>query len=298
MMKQARTVCFSLLLLTLILMMQFTGCKSDNNSTGPLPTEQLAPPSNVTVSLYAASGTGASIRWTASPDQSASDFKGYTVITNRVDSLGSTLGLQDSALIAKGDSTFHNVTLDAGRQYRYQSSVYSVRNDGSRSQAATSVIYAGVYEATSNSKIDEFSSAASAKSGFGWDPFTGLGTQYSYSSSNSAMIDLHLRSTGTGLNFYSPSAPAVSITNARQTKIGLIGTGQAAFDKAENLEEPNLDNIAVAQDNVYLIKTQDNYYVKVWVKSIVKTGNNSYNTVSFDYKIQPMKGLRVLKSRH
>ncbi|MGE5679983.1 MAG: fibronectin type III domain-containing protein [Bacillota bacterium] len=283
--------------LTVFLIFVFQACNNNDSTTGPLPAGELAPPANVTVSLYAASGAGATIKWTASPDQGQSDFKGYVVVTNRVDSTGRIISIQDSALVQKTDSTFHNVTLDPGRTYRYQSSVYAVRNDGSKSQSASSIIYAGVYESTSGSNIDEFSSASAAKSGFGWDPFTGLGTQLGYTSANASQIDLHLRAAQSGFNFYSPSAPSVSITNARQTKIGLVGTGKTAYDKTENLDEPNLDNIAVALNNVYLIKTQDNYYVKIWVKSIGKSGTNTFNTVTFDYKVQPTKGLRVLK-RH
>lgn len=287
---------FTVLLILFITGLFFAaGCNSSDSGTQPVPGNQLAPPTNISVSLSGASGTAARVTWTKSTDNSAADFAGYYVITNKVDSVGTNLGKADSALVVKTDSAFHVISLDPSRSTYYQTKVYSVKGDGTRSQAATSVIYAGVYE-TTGATIDEYSTIASAaKSGYGWDPFLGLGTQLAYSAGNAAKIDLHLRMDGAALKFFSPNNSKVSITNGHNTLISLLGTGKAAYDKAEGLAEPALNELEITPDNVYLIKTQGGIYVKIWVKSVGKAGSNSYNTVTFDYKLQPIAGLRVLK---
>ncbi|HEX2867683.1 MAG TPA: fibronectin type III domain-containing protein [Ignavibacteriales bacterium] len=288
---------FAVLLVSGLFFMQ--GCSSNDSGTSPVtPGGGPAAPTNVNVVLSAISGGGSNARisWTKSTDNSSGDFAGYQVVTNKVDTTGKVLGLADSALVVKSDSSFHIVNLDPSRSTRYQTKVYSVLGDGTRSQAATSVIYAGVYEFT-NQTIDEFSSTSnSAKSGFGFDPYLGLGTQLAYSSDNAAKIDLNMRmDTDGALKFFSPSSPKAPLTNGHDTKLSLIGIGQAAYDKAEGLAEPTLSEIAVTPDNVYLIKTQAGNYVKIWVKSVAKASGNNFNTATFDYKLQPFAGLRVLK---
>lgn len=267
------------------------GC-TDDSTNEPLPVTELNPPSNVKVELFAASGTSAHIRWTASTDEGRSDFKGYAIVTDKVDTNGTVLSRADSGFVDKGISVY-TVGLDPNRETRYRSAVYAVTNDNKKSQSATSIIYGGVYELTGQT-IDEFSSSSSAQSGYGWDPFLFTGSQYAFSSGNADKIDLHLRKENNVLTFFSPVS---KLSGARTTKLGLVGTGQTAYDKAENLDEPNLSSISVAQNNVYLLKTQDNLYVKVWVTKVEQVSGQSYSTVTFDYKIQPIKNLRVLK-RH
>ncbi|MCU7492266.1 MAG: hypothetical protein HF309_05000 [Ignavibacteria bacterium] len=275
------------------------GCSSNDSGTNPVSPGGPAAPADVNVVLSAIPGGGSNARvsWTKSTSNSAGDFAGYQVITNKVDTTGKVLSRADSALVVKSDSSFHIVNLDPGRSTRYQTKVYAVNGDGTRSQAATSVIYAAIYEYT-NQTIDEFSAASNAaKSGFGWDPFLGGGTQLAYSSDNASRIDLNMRMDNTdgAMKFYSPSSAKAPLTNGHDTKLSLIGTGQAAYDKAEGLAEPTLSEIAITPDNVYLIKTQAGNYIKLWVKSLGKLSGNSYNTATFDYKLQPFAGLRVLK---
>lgn len=295
---------FSVLLFFVVLtvsgMVLLQGCSSNDSGTNPVtPGGGPAAASDVKVVLSAIPGGGSNARvsWTRSTDNSAGNFAGYQVITNKVDTSGKVLGLADSALVVKSDSTFHIVNLDPGRSTRYQTKVYAVNGDGTRSQAASSVIFASIYEYT-NQTIDEYSAASSsAKSGFGWDPFLGGGTQVAYSADNASKIDLNMRMDNTdgAMKFYSPSSPKAPLTNGHDTKLVLIGTGQAAYDKAEALPEPTLSEIAITPDNVYLIKTQAGNYIKLWVKSLGKVSGNAYNTATFDYKLQPFAGLRVLK---
>lgn len=290
-------VLFFIVALTASGMIFLQGCSNDNSTNPVTPSGGPAAPSDVKVTLSAISGGGSNARisWTKSTDNSAGDFAGYQVITNKVDTTGKVLSRADSALVVKSDSAFHIVNLDPARDTRYQTKVYSVLGDGTRSQAATSVIYAGVYEFT-NQTIDEYSqTSTTSKSGYGWDPFLGVGTQVAYNSGNASKIDLNMRMDGAAMKFFSPSNAKASLTNGHNTLLALIGTGQGAYDKAEGLPEPNLTEIEITPDNVYLIKTQAGNYIKLWVKSLGKLSGNTYNTATFDYKLQPFAGLRVLK---
>lgn len=283
--------------MTLLVMAVFVAGCGDDSTDEPVDITVLNPPSGVKVKIYSASGTSAQVSWTESSDEGLSDFKGYVVVTNKVTAAGAKIERADSAVVLKSESNFHIVPLDPNRASYYKTVVYAITDDNKKSQSAESIIYAGVYEDISRT-IDQYSATAqSANSGFGWDASTGLGTQYAFSSTNASNIDLHLKMVGSTLTFYSPDAatnPALS--GARTTKIGLVGTGQTAYDKAENLDEPNMASIAVAVDNVYLIKTKDNIYVKVWVKKAQAESGHTYQTVTFDFKIQPIAGFRVLKS--
>lgn len=285
------------LLLTVSCVIFLEGCSKSDSGTEPVTPGSPAPPTDVRVALSAISGGGsiARISWTKSTDNTSGDFAGYYVITNKVDTTGTVLSRADSALVVKSDSAFHNVSLDPGRNTWYQTRVYSVKGDGTKSQAASSVIYAGVYEFT-NQTIDEYSATNnSALSGYGWEPFLGVGTQVAFNSGNAARIDLHMRMDGAAMKFFSPNNSKLNYSGGKNTKIALIGTGKAAYDKAEALPEPNLNEIEVLPDNVYLIKTNAGNYIKLWVKSLEKVSGHSYFTATFDYKLQPFAGLRVLK---
>ncbi|MCU7496706.1 MAG: hypothetical protein HF314_06720 [Ignavibacteria bacterium] len=272
------------------------GCSNNDSGTNPVTPGGPAAATDVKVVLSAVPGGGsnAKVSWTRSTDNSSGDFAGYDVITYKVDTAGAILSRADSALVVKSDSAFHIINLDAGRNTRYQTKVYSVKGDGTRGAAATSVVYAAIYEYT-NQTIDEFNPSPSAKSGYGWDPYLGGGTQMEYKLDNANKIDLNLRMDGAALKFFSPSSQKAPLTGGHNTLLILVGTGQAAYDKAEGLPEPNLSEIEVTPDNVYLIKTQAGNYVKLWVKDVSKLSGNSYNTVTFDYKLQPFPSLRVLK---
>ena len=47
----------------------------------------------------------------------------------------------------------------------------------------------------------------------------------------------------------------------------LIGSGQSGFDET-NLPEADETILLAENDNVYFLKTQDNYYIKIWIKSV------------------------------
>lgn len=284
----------ALLIFVLTVFIGFTGC--DEDSTSPDPVSDVAAPTNVKITLDAIVGGGAYaiVTWNSSPDESSADFQGYIIVTDSVNINGNRLGRFDSAFVAKSAADLYNLTgLHQGRLFK--SLVYAVNTDNALSEAASSVVYSGIYSGTGS--IDEFSTSSETQSAFGWDPGTGLGTQYSYSSSNSNLIDIHVRETNGQLQFFSPGAvPENPINPARVTQFALLGQGGDQYNMAvaqySDLQEPSNSSIAIADENVYLIKTQDSTYVKLWVTEI--SGTN-FSTVEFTYKLQPVQNLKILK---
>ncbi len=285
-------------LLVLLILFTLSFCSIGSNcstNTEDNPPVSVAPATNITVVVNAVAGGNSSaiVSWDKSADDSNADFNGYVAITYIVNSAGESQSRFDSVLVLKTESRKRTLTT-INRGTRYKTYVYATNNNGVLSSPISSVIYAGVYY-NDDGIIDEFKETGSAKSGFGWDPSSGVGTQYLFDSTHFVNIDLHLRMDGTVLTFYSPK---VKDSRARDTKISQVpGTKQAAFDLVEGLVEQNLSGIAAVKDNVYLLKTQDSIYVKLWVKNIKTTGfgTDAYQTVEFDYKVQPIVNLRVLK---
>ncbi len=287
------------ILFVLTLYLTFTGADCSKSTVPVQPQTQAPnPPANVYVAVDAIAGgeSFAIVSWDKSPQHDDANFKGYIVVTYVVNQLGDPQSTFDSAFVSKIDSR-NRVVQNIQRNVRYKSYVYAVNNDGKSSIPFGTVIYAGVY--FGDGMIDEFKLTGTAKSGFGWDPSTGVGTQYSFGQSNYPFIDLHMRvdSASNVLTFYSPNVKA-AYTGARVTKFAVVSkTGQDGFDLVEGLEEPTLSAVSVVKDNVYLLKTQDSIYVKVWVKNIKTTGSgtDAYRTAEFEYKIQPITNLRVVK---
>lgn len=271
------------------LFFSLAGCDDNTDEpTGPQMTVEA--PTNVKVALDAILGGGsfATITWSASASENMSDFQGYVVVTDSVTANGTRLGrFADSIRVSKSENKSVNIVSIKRGQY-YKSYVFAVMTNGQKSNAAQSITYAGVY--ADSASIDELSTSSSAMSGFGWDRTFFSGTQYPFGSSYYQNIDMHLRQTGSDLSFVSPQSFGAShITLYSQ----LPGTGEEAFNSTENLAEPNLTTMPVRQNTVYLLKTYDNYYIKVWVTSISQGG--AFRTVNFLYKAQPIEGFKVLK---
>jgi hypothetical protein len=266
-------------------------CSSDSEDPEPTPPGSVQPPTNLSIELDAVPGGGsyALIAWSSSTDENNANFRGYDVNTYIVDENGIIDTIIGSYQGARSPRTYTLSSLERG--VRYKTYVSAVLNDGTRSDSVATPVFGGVYY-NNNGVIDEFSSNNGAESGYGWDPVTGAGNQYSYTSSNVSNIDLHLRSEDGQLKFFSPN---IQSPGTKTTLIRLIGTGDDAFDQV-NLEEPNLTSVNVNEDEVYLLKTDEGYYIKVWVKDInLVVSVPPYNEVSFEYKVQPIEGLRILK---
>lgn len=282
-------------ILCLILVSQiFNGAKCSKSPVEP--ETPIDAPSLVTVWIQLNQNlqSFATVTWEKSPQHDKSEFKGYFVITYIVDRSGKPVQALDSIFIPKVDSRkviLSNIEVGI----RYRTDVYSVDLNNKRSKPASSIIYAGVFYGEGT--IEQFRSDSTTNAGFGWEPFSGSGNQYKFIHSNFANIDLHLRVHNNLLTFFSPDF-IIKNTNVRKTRFYLLPTtGQKAFEDILSLEEPSLTGVSVNKDNVYLLRTNDSIYVKLWVKDIrtVGSGVNAYQSVDFAYRLQPIVNLRVVK---
>ncbi len=279
------------LILSIAAVLTFTGGDCGTNDANPQPAASVAAPTNVNLRVDAVSGGSsfAQISWSASADESNSNFKGYQITTYNVDDSNNVAEMFNTQSVDKNVHLYNVNSINKGS--KYISYVYSMLADGTKSDSVATDIYGGVYF-YNDAAIDEYTSSGAAKSGFGWSAQNGFGQQYSYVQSNASNIDLHLRKVNDRLKFFSPDQYP---PGEKSTKISLVGQGQSAFDNT-NLDEPTAASVDVDSTNVYLLKTQEGYYVKIWVKTIGSVDDiPPYNHVVFDYKVQPISGLRILK---
>ncbi len=273
-----------------IAMFLLSSCTSDT-ATNPQPAESsVAPPTNVDLLVDAVTvggGSYALIFWKPSTDESKADFNGYRIITYTLNSSNAITGTYSNNLVPK--STHTQTVSSILRGTRYISYVRSELTDGTKSDSVATKIYGGVYYGN-DGVVDEFSNTASTKSGYGWNVSSGAGKQYSLTNTNASSIDMYM-GNDTGLKFNSPKNN-VNLSGAKTTLFDVVGTGQDAFDQT-TLDEPTFSVADVVADQVYLIKTQEGNYIKVWVKSISLA--NNINTAHFDYKVQPIVNLKLVK---
>jgi hypothetical protein len=287
-MKQRKLKLYYFYLLFFLSWLLIGGECGTNNENYSFPPEPVAPPENIKLVVDAEPDGGesfAKISWTASLDESKNNFKGYRVTTYVLNSSDQVIYIFEVDSVDKFINSY--IVNNINRNVRYKSVILAELTDGSQSAFRETYIYCGVYynnDGSINSHVDE-----NSISGYGWDIQSGNGNQYLYIENNSSLIDLHLRETSGTLLFYSPN---VFQNNFKSSKIDLVGSGQDAFDKTD-LSEPEKTNIAVEDESVYLLKTSEGYYIKIWVKNIGSIQN--YFNVKFEYKVQPMKGLRILK---
>jgi hypothetical protein len=264
------------------------GC---DDSTDPEDVTELAPPTGAYVSLDQASSSYALVGWSASTDESKDDFVGYKIITYEVSSTGAKVAKFDSVNVNKPTHTATVSSLVAGKYYKTY--IHSLMDNNDFSVALETNIYGGVV-VKANATVDQTHSSASAKSGYGWGT-AGDGVQSSYSSANAANIDLVCRKETNGeiYTFYSPASLDNPLTGARTTKF--LALSEDDWSKSDFKTDPTAVSATAAVGNVILIKTQDNEYVKVKIKSVAKAGSNDWTTVTFDYKYQNVTGLRAAK---
>lgn len=279
----------------LIFTLPFIGsdCNSENNP--PAPTTGVTPPQNVSVVLTSdttGQQSAAVISWAASPDESMNNFYGYRLVTYRLDNNGNIISTLENDSIPK---VTHSFTIGPiGTRVKFQSFIFSQLDNGTESDSAGTVIYAGVFYRTDGT-IDEYQQGDSTviKSGYGWNTVTGNGMNLFFDTENAANIDINLRAgEGDSLTFFSPSVFSPGIKSA---KLMRIGTGEEAFSETI-LPEPTADSVRVDTNNVYLIKTQEGYYIKLWVKSIHYVAGSipPFYNITFDYKLQPIAEFRLL----
>jgi len=261
-------------------------CSTDNDELPPSGNSVTAPGSyTFKVEAEAGGDSKVTFNWTASSDENDTDFKGYRIITVELNANNQiTFVFQEQALSKSIKS--HTINpLERGK--RFKTFLLAEKNNGTKSDSLETEIYAGVFYNT-NGVIDTYVPNSSAMSGFGWNVVTGTGTQYPYTQSNADKIDLHIRDLGSVPYFFSPGGLDEGF---RLTRMKNIGSGQSSFDETD-LPEADETFLALNLGDVYLIKTQENYYVKIWIKSIVDVGE--FYTVQLDYKLQPIQGLKIL----
>ncbi len=278
----------------LMFMLPFTGCSNDNNPPAP-STGSVAAPANVSLVINSDStgqNSTALISWDASPDENMDNFSGYKVVTYKVDENHNVLSTHQ---VKNFPSSVHYFTVDSiGLNSRFETFVFSELDDGTESDSTGTPIYAGIYYRTDGT-IDEYQPGDTTfiESGYGWNITNGVGTNYQFNSSNSGMIDMIMRGgVNDSLTFYSPDHYS---PGTRSTKFAKVGPGQNAFDQTY-LPDPDKDSVRVDSNYVYLLKTSDGHFIKVWVKAINYIAGSipPYHNVEFEYKIQPVEGLKVL----
>jgi hypothetical protein len=269
-----------------ILMLLIAGCST---STGPTKTV-VQPPSNVQVTVDAIydGNSFAIVFWDASKSESNHNFNGYQVNTYQLASNDS------NKIVLKFNGSFltgqtHNCYLSSiQRDVIYKSYVAAVFSDGSKSDSVPTNVFAGIYYNNDGVIDQDANGDTTFKSGYGWDINSGAGHRYSFVRKNAANIDIYCMDEN-GLKFYSPN---MYLTGGKITFFGVVGTGSQAFDQT-NLSEPQDSSISISVDNVYLIKTEEGNYIKLWVSRFDNIADIS--EVVFDYKVQPVSGLRIVK---
>jgi Fibronectin type III domain len=286
-----------------LLIFSLTGGDCGKQTTGPIALKKVAAPQNIKLSLGAtpldssvSPSSYAVVTWDASADENNTDFRGYRIITEELSSSNQVkLNLEEKAL-AKSAKTYTVNGIQPMK--RYKTYVIAELTDGTRSDSMDTPVYGGIYY-NNNGSIDSYTSSGNSQSGYGWDITTGEGTQYTFNQANSKKIDLHLREESTGALFFkSPDyLDELSGTSYKYTKMDLIGYGQEAFNETVIAKPDSLfrTEAPVSKDGVYLIKTQEGNYIKIWVKDYQQTGTPPYYNVKFYYKVQPVAGLRILK---
>ncbi len=290
-MKQKKLNLYFTSLIVLFLSYLFIGgdCSTNNNEEIPSPNT-VVPPASMSFKVEAEAGGDSRVifNWTASSDENDTNFKGYRIITVELDSNNRVTFVFQEQALSKATKTHTINPIERGK--RFKSFLLAERNNGTKSDSLETDVYAGVFYNT-DGIIDSYVANSSTMSGFGWNVLTGVGTQYPYTSSNANEIDLHIRELGDVPYFFSPGGldPGFKLTRMKN-----IGSGVSAFDETD-LPEADETFLSVNLGDVYLIKTQEEYYVKIWIKNIdPPNAIRDYYIVQFDYKLQPIKNLRIL----
>ena len=288
--KNFKLLLFSLMFLIASYTFMGGDCNTNNNNDITAPTSTVAPPASFTYKVDAdiEENSRVTFNWTASPDENDDDFKGYRIITVELDSNNQFNSVFQEQALNKTIKSYTISSLERG--IRFKTYLLAERNNGTKSDSLETDVYAGVFYNT-NGIIDSYVANGYSLSGFGWDVSTGVGTAYPYTQSNAGKIDVHVRELSGEPYFFSPGGLDEGY---KLTKMKNIGSGLSAFDYTD-LPEADETFLAVNLGDVYLVKTQEGYYAKIWIKSIDPPSlDQGYYTLHFDFKVQPIQGLRVL----
>ncbi len=297
-----------LLVLTAGAVVAATGCE-DN----PIrPTDELAPPSNLTMVNGATSVT---LNWDASPFESSSRFKGYNVYVDTVSIAGvtdtTTSGFLEARQANSSVVTSHTFTVDRlhggaslvpGRKYFIH--VRTVREDDRVSVATNELVTSPRPEGDNGTVLADlmfdFSTLTVTPSAYGWDRATGTGLDYTTSQSNQSLVDFFMaeepNSSDNGSQFESPAhLTQINWPVEHRTLFKDLGAGEAAWNTAVAPDTASMTQVVkVNLDHSYALYLFDGHWAKIRVTefsknvSVAQTGGGTVplNRIKFRYAFQ------------
>lgn len=249
----------------------------------------LAPPQKVVVKIYFDNGyPEALVSWSPSPQENLKDLIGYEALTYNLKKDG------DRYFPGQGGASGKKRSIKVGQLYKgayYRTYIQSIHADGYPAPEIASCIYG--YEILDSGQVDEMSTMADAKNAYGWNK-DGAGYQFVLSSAKTDSIDICCIKEGSSYILSSPAAVENAPAGARQTKF--LKLEKDLWETVINIPfELTNDKVAISEGDVIILKTQDDYYIKLKIKSIASSGSNSNSAIAFDYRFQTMQGLRAAK---
>lgn len=260
---------------------------------------KLAPPTNVRVE---AGENAVKISWDPSPDEAKSELAGYNVYFNTKSLvLLSPDSLSYSVQLRKNAREFVVRGLENDRQYFLH--VRSRKTDGSISAAALPEKTAAPEQGGKNYAVNMYDydvSGTSGNSGYGWSSENGQGIP-SYHNVIQNGRDVHI------LMMELPAIKAQSVlispSEANFTGVWTLRNKTLIADIGTNWVMDSLlpdsmftTTVKIKQGHVYVLKTHDDYYVKLRINSIeevnlllptgAKSRTVSINKITFTYASQ------------
>lgn len=264
------------------------GCSEDTEK----PPEEFAPPGTLTIAGVGESAIA--VRWGASSDEPLSNFHSYAVYWNPGESIRNVLPA-DFPVTAMGDTvpkgegrTYTIENLDQGTQYYVH--VRALKSNGDFSVGSNEVSAAP--RPQGDGVIYEF--ASNSPSAF---DFSG-GVTGPMQSTRKDSCDVYLGTAQSNdqsgaLFLKSPDKVSVNPQNwtTRVTQIKDVGlaNNDVEYDAITTTNDSGWSSsrtIAVELNHVYIFKTPENHYAKMWITGT--TGVPPNRTVMFMYAYQPI----------
>lgn len=277
----------TVLLLGLMGALLVAGCGEDTEK----PEEEFAPPTALRI---VGAGTDAiAISWGRSSDEGLGNFEGYIIYWNANSSLASLQppnfpATAKSDTVLKGEPKSYTVQdLDQGTKYFIHVRAY--KSNGDYSRGTNEIDAAPRPEGTGT--IYEKAAPTGNNSGFDFS----AGQSFSFVIENRDNIDIYLGTVNTndsGGDLYLKSPDQVQSANDWSSRASFIkdeGTAdtRAEYDEVTTTTDSGwLKKAAVLLNHVYVIKTPENNYAKIWITAI--SGTSGTRTITFQWAFQPI----------
>jgi hypothetical protein len=259
------------------------GCSEDSEK----PPEEFAPPTLLAITAVGAASV--SLQWGGSSDEPLDNFEGYIVFWNPNSSIANLTpdlfpASVDSITVAKGTLAATVTGLAQGTKYFFHVRATKTNGDLSR---GTNEVNAGprpggtgiIYEkaaAAGNPSAFDFSTGREIS--FVIEKRDSCDVYFGTALANDASADPYLKS------------PHIVVSpndwSSRNTKIKDLGFTSDWDSFTTTSDTGWQDKAALSQNHVYVLKTPENNYVKLFVTQISGTYPN--RTVTFDYAFQPI----------